>query len=142
MRLAATLVALLAFGWASLAAVAAPLPPSTWLSLPPLPQRGHNAILALAVSPLNNQVLVAGTADGLLMRSSDGGSSWSVAHTGSAGLLNVAFSPTKSGLVLAGTRGSGALASMDGGVTWAAVKGLEGRSVRSFGFALSLVVAG
>lgn len=141
-RLVATLVALLACSWASLAAVAAPVPPSTWVALPQLPQHGHNAILALGVNPLNNQVLIAGTSEGLVMRSSDGGLNWRVAHTGSPALLNVAFSPVKSGLVLAGTRGSGALASKDGGVTWAAVKGLEGRSVHAFGFALALVVAG
>jgi hypothetical protein len=135
-------VALLACAWASLAVVAGPLPPSTWVALSPLPQQGHGAIFALSVNPLNNQVLVGGTAGGSLMRSSDGGATWRVAHSGAAGVLTIAFSPVKGGLVLAGTRGSGALASKDGGVTWAAVKGLDGRSVRAFGFALALVAAG
>jgi photosystem II stability/assembly factor-like uncharacterized protein len=65
-----------------------------------------------------------------------------VVHSGSAGLLAIAFSPNKAGLVLAGTRGAGALASKDGGVTWAAVKGMEGRTVRVFGFAFTVVAAG
>lgn len=112
------------------------------MTLTSLPQQSHSAILALGVNPFNNQVLIAGTAEGSLIRSADGGSTWKPVHSGAAGLLTIAFSPYKSGLVLAGTRGSGALASRDGGVTWAAVKGLDGRSVRVFGFALALYVAG
>jgi hypothetical protein len=139
-RLAATLVALLACAWAGLAVLGATLPPSTWVALP-LPQQSHGAIFAIGVNPFNNQVLIAGT-QGSLMRSADGGSSWKVVHSGSAGLLTIGFSPSKPGLVLAGTRGSGALASKDGGLTWAAVNGMEGRSVRVFGFALAFVAAG
>src|SRR4029077_14037885 len=45
-------------------------------------------------------------------------------------------------VALAGTRGGGALASRDGGATWSAATGLEGRSVRVFAFALTLVAAG
>jgi len=141
-RLVATLVALLASAGAVIAALGATLPPSTWVALPSLPQQGHVAIFALAVSPTNNQVLVAGTGAGLLARSADGGTTWKVVHSGSAGLLTVAFSPIKPGLVLAGTRGTGAMASKDGGTTWSAVKGLDGRSVRAFAFALTLVAAG
>jgi photosystem II stability/assembly factor-like uncharacterized protein len=151
-RLAATLVALLACAWAGLsvlgaqaraeAPIAAALPASTWVALPLLAQQARSAIFALGVSPFNNQLVMAGTAGGSLMRSADGGATWKLAHGGSAGLLTIAFSPFKAGLVLAGTRGSGALASKDGGLTWAAMKGLEGRAVRVFGFALTLVAAG
>ncbi len=141
-RLVATLVALLACVWAGLAANAATPPSSTWVTLTSLPQPSHSAILALGVNPFNNQVVIAGTAEGSLLRSADGGSTWKVVHTDPTGLLTIAFSPYKSGVVLAGTRGSGALASKDGGSTWSAVKGMDGRSVRVFAFALSLVVAG
>ena len=120
----------------------ATLPPSTWVALTPPPQQGHTAIFALGVSPTNNQVVLAGTGGGALARSTDGGSTWKVVHSGSAGLLAITFSPNKAGLVLAGTRGAGALASRDGGVTWAAVRGMEGRTVRVFGFALTFVAAG
>ena len=41
-----------------------------------------------------------------------------------------------------GHAGLGALLSRDGGATWSAVRGLEGRTVRAFAFALTLVVAG
>jgi hypothetical protein len=98
-----------------MAVFAASLAPSTWVQLPPISQSGHSAILAIAVNPVNNQVLITGT---------------------------IAYSPIKTGLVLAGTRGSGALVSNDGGATWAAVKGMDGRSVRAFGFALTRVAAG
>ena len=141
-RLAATLAAITAFAWAAIAVFAVSLAPSTWVQLPPIPQAGKSAILAIAVNPVNNQVVIAGTAQGSLMRSSDGGLSWAVAHAGSSGLLTIAYSPVKTGLVLAGTRGSGALISNDGGATWAAVKGLEGRSVRAFAFALTFMAAG
>jgi hypothetical protein len=151
-RLAATLVALLGCAWAGLgvfgaqaraaAPVAGTLPASTWVALSPLPQQARSAIFALGVSPSNNQLVMAGTADGSLIRSADGGSTWKSAHGGSAGVLTIAFSPFKAGMVLAGTRGSGALASKDGGLTWTAVKGMEGRAVRVFAFALTLVAAG
>jgi hypothetical protein len=141
-RLVATLVALLACGWTATAVLGVSLPPSTWVAMTPLPQQGSAAIFALGVNPANIQVVIAGTAAGSLIRSADGGSTWKVAHSGSAGLLTIAFSPNKPGLVLAGTKGTGALASKDGGLTWAAAKGLEGRSVRAFAFALTLVAAG
>jgi photosystem II stability/assembly factor-like uncharacterized protein len=141
-RLVATLVALMACAWAGSAVLGATLPPSTWVALTPPPQQGQRAIVALGVSPTNNQVVLAGTDGGALVRSTDGGSTWKVVHSGSAGLLAITFSPNKAGLVLAGTRGAGALASKDGGVTWAAVRGMEGRKVKVFGFALTFVAAG
>jgi hypothetical protein len=54
----------------------------------------------------------------------------------------VAFDALMPGLVLAGTRGGGAVASKDDGVTWTTVGGLDGRAVRVFAFALTLVAAG
>ncbi len=63
-------------------------------------------------------------------------------HPGRAAVTTIAFSPFTAELVLAGTRGSGALISKDGGVTWSQVSGLDGRDVRVFGFALTLVAAG
>ncbi|HVD48118.1 MAG TPA: hypothetical protein VNG70_12620 [Candidatus Limnocylindria bacterium] len=140
-RLLATLVTLLACASAGVSVLGATPPPSTWVALAPLPLQGQSAIFALAVGPTNNQVLVAGTGAGSLLRSGDGGSTWKVAGNAPAGVLTVAFSPFKGGLVLAGTRG-GALVSKDAGTTWATVKGLEGRSVRVFGFALTFVAAG
>jgi len=153
-RLVATLVALLSCAWTGFAVAVTQvraeganqpsrtLPPSTWVALPPLPNQGQSAIFALGVNPFNNQVVIAGRSDGALMRSPDGGITWKVVRSGGSPVLTIAFSPAKGGIVLVGLRGTGALVSKDGGLSWAAVRGLEGRSVRVFGFALTLVVAG
>jgi hypothetical protein len=118
------------------------LPASTWIALNSLPHQGRSAIFALAVDPSNNQAVIAGNSEGSLLRSSDGGTTWTAAHSGKAVLTTIVFSPYKPGLVLAGTRGSGALASRDGGATWTPAAGLEGRAVRVFVFTLTLIVAG
>jgi photosystem II stability/assembly factor-like uncharacterized protein len=141
-RLAATLVALTGLIFASLVGSAAALPDSTWVGLAPLPQQGRTAVFALAVAPDNNQVVIAGNSQGTILRSKDGGSTWAPVHSGRASLLTITFSPFDPAIVLAGTRGNGALASRDGGVTWSVATGLEGRQVRVFGFALTLVAAG
>jgi len=142
LRLAATLLALGLFAIAALNAGADALPDSTWVALKPLPRQGHVAILALAVDPSNNQALIAANSEGSMLRSQNGGAAWSTVHTGKPALTTIVFNPYKAGLVLAGTLGSGALASKDGGLTWSSASGLDGRSVRAFGFALTLIVAG
>jgi hypothetical protein len=141
-RLAATAVAMWVIAFAAIAVLADTLPDSTWVALKPLPHQGRSAIFALAVDPSNNQSLVAGNSEGSLLRSSTGGTTWSTVHAGKASLTTIAYSPFTTGLVLAGTRGSGALVSRDGGGTWSAALGLEGRSVRVFAFALTIVAAG
>lgn len=142
-RLAATFLAVWLFAAiAALSVAADALPDSTWLSLKPLLRQGPTAIFALAVDPSNNQVLLAGNSEGSILRSQNGGATWTAAHSGKATLTTIAFSPYTAGLVVAGTRGSGALASKDGGATWSPASGLAGRSVRAFGFALTLIVAG
>ena len=142
LRLAATLLAVWLFAIAALSVGADTLPDSTWVQRKAPPRHGPAAIFALAVDPSNNQVLLAGNSDGSILRSQNGGASWTVAHTGKAALTVIAFSPYTAGLVLGGTRGSGALASKDGGANWSPASGLDGRSVRAFGFALTLIVAG
>jgi hypothetical protein len=141
-RLAATLGAVLGLLYTSPVAFAVTLPDSTWVALPPLPRQAGPAVFALAADPSNNQVVIAGTSTGALVRSSDGGSTWTVVHSGGGQVTTVAFNPFTAGQVLAGTQSSGALGSRDGGVTWASVSGVDGRSVLAFGFALTLVAAG
>ncbi|HSS60271.1 MAG TPA: hypothetical protein VLK30_02305 [Candidatus Limnocylindrales bacterium] len=142
LRLAATAVALWVMAMASMVAVADALPDSTWVALNALPHQGRVAVFALAVDPANNQSLLAGNSDGSLLRSTNGGTTWSTAHTGKAAPTTIAFSPYTSGLVLAGTRGGGAFLSRDGGASWTAAQGLEGRTVRVFAFSLTIVAAG
>jgi hypothetical protein len=141
-RLAATLVALIGTFIVCAGAVAAALPDSTWVALPSLPMQGQSPVFALAVDPANNQALIAGSGQGALLRSTDGGSTWTTVHPGRAAVTTIAFDPFTPGNVMAGTRGAGALISTDGGVKWSAVTGLDGRDVRVFGFALTLVAAG
>jgi len=141
-RLAATLVALIGTVIVCAGAVAATLPDSTWMALPSLPKQGQSPVFALAVDPANNQALIAGSGQGYLLRSTDGGSTWTTVHPGRVAVTTIAFDPFTPGQVMAGTRGAGALISTDGGVKWSAVTGLDGRDVRVFGFALTLVAAG
>lgn len=142
-RLIATLAALWVLLVSSLGVVHADLPPSTWVAMSALPHQGRAAIFALSVDPTNNQVLLAGNSEGTLLRSTNGGATWTPVHSGKALVDTIAFSPPdRPGVVLAGTRGGGALVSSDGGATWAAAGGLDGRSVRAFGFSLTVMIAG
>lgn len=138
-RLAATLLAVFLLAIAALGVRADSVPDSTWVALKPLSHQGHRAILALAVDPSNNQVLLAGNSEGSILRSQNGGSTWASVHTGKSTFTTIVFSPYTAGLVVAGTQGSGALASRDGGLTWSSASGLENRAVRAFGFALTLI---
>ena len=135
-------MALCVMAIAALTAAADALPQSTWVPLKALPHQGRAAIFALAVDPSNNQAVVVGTSDGSLLRSTNGGAGWTVVHTGTANVTTVSFNPFTPKVVLAGTRGAGAWLSRDGGASWAAAPGLEGRNVRAFAFALTLVAAG
>lgn len=122
--------------------VAAAAPDSTWVPLRPLPGQGRVALFAIAVDPANDQVVLAANSQGALERSTDGGVSWKTVNAGRATVNTISFSPNTAGFVLAGTHGDGALASKDDGATWTATGGLEGRNVRAFGFALTMVAAG
>ncbi len=133
---------LLACAGSGLSALALELADSTWVPLSPLPEKVRAPLFALAVSPGNNQVVIAGTAQGSLFRTTDGGAMWTSTHGGSAALLTVSFSPFRAGLALAGTRGAGALVTSDGGATWNVASGMEGRQVRVFGFARTIIAAG
>lgn len=123
-------------------AAAVNLPPSTWVALADVPGADHDPVFALAVNPTNDQDVIAGNSAGGIYRSVDGGSTWKLMHSGHAALLTIAYSPFNPALVLAGTQGGGALWSSDGGAHWTAAAGLDGRRVRAFGFARSLIIAG
>jgi hypothetical protein len=141
-RSLATCAALGAFGLLASAATAAAIPDATWVALAPLPNQPRTAMFAIAVDPSNSQAVVAGDSTGRLFKSTTGGAAWSPVYAGKNAVTTLSFSPFSSRLVLAGTRGGGALVSRDGGSTWAKAGGLEGRAVRAFAFALSMIVAG
>ncbi len=128
-----------------LAAVAAAsadaLPPSTWVALASLPAGGRAPVFSIAVSPIDDHLVIAGGGVGGVYRSTDGGASWSAVLAGKSAVLTIAFSPFSPQLVLMGTRGGGAFISNDAGARWTAVAGLDGRQVRAFAFAKTLEVA-
>ena len=130
------------FAVASGGASAASLPPSTWVALTTVPGAGQSPVFALAVNPVNDQDVIAGNASGGLYRSVNAGSTWTSVHSGKAGILTIAFSPFNPATLLAGTNGGGMLLSTDGGSKWRAAQGMDGRDVRTFGFARSQVLAG
>jgi hypothetical protein len=138
----ATIAGLWVIGLTISSAAAAAVPDSTWVALPSLPNQPKAALFALAVDPSNNQVVIAGDSQGALVRSTNGGSAWTTAFSGKSAILTITFSPNTPRLVFAGTRGGGGLVSRDDGATWAAARGLEGRSVRVFAFALTFMAAG
>ncbi len=126
---------------AAVAASADALPPSTWVALASLPGAGGAPVFAVAVDPINDRAVVAGAGQGSLYRSIDGGATWTQALRGNSAVLTIAYSPFNPTLVLAGTRGAGAVVSTDGGVKWNPAAGLDGRQVRAFGFARTMLVA-
>jgi len=134
-------MAIVFFGVVSIAATAANLTPSTWVALTPVPASGQVPVFALAVNPTNDATLIAGNGQGAIFRSVDGGVKWTRVYNGKSGILAVSFSPFNPGFIIAGTR-NGALVSNDAGLHWAAAPGMDGRAVRSFGFARSMIAAG
>ena len=127
--------------FAAIAASADALPPSTWVPLASLPNTGRAPVFAIAVSPIDDRVVIAGGGTGGIYRSTDGGSSWTAVLAAKSAVLAIAFSPFNPEQVLAGTQGGGGFISTDGGAKWSAAAGLDGRQVRAFAFAKSLVVA-
>src|ERR671936_493345 len=106
---------------------------STWISLPAPAERLTNPIFALAVSPIDPHLVLIGTGDGSIYRSSDGGASWKqVARVAGHAILTLAFDIYQPALVLAGARSAGVLRSAEAGATWAAQPGLEKSSPRAF----------
>jgi photosystem II stability/assembly factor-like uncharacterized protein len=86
----------------------------------------------IAVAPTDSRIVYAGTVDGRILRSADGGGAWSVVYksdaAGSVGGLAVCASNPR--LVLAASTGEGVLRSADAGATWqAAGTAKDARSV-------------
>jgi photosystem II stability/assembly factor-like uncharacterized protein len=73
-------------------------------------------VLSLAVSPDAPHLVYAGTWDKGLLRSSDGGDTWT--SICAAGVESIAFTPGQPFQVFAGTYGDGVYRSIDRGDTW------------------------
>ncbi len=85
-------------------------------------QRGKS-VRNIAVDPADSRVVYAGTADGRILRSADGGAAWDVVYKSDAvgSVASIAVCPSKSRVVLAATTGAGVLRSTEAGATWQAV---------------------
>lgn len=77
-------------------------------------------VLAIAVSPSDSAVVLAGTEDGLF-RSTDGGAVWTeIDLGGTTQVSDIAFDPNSTSRVFVATRGRGVFVSSDNGATWQA----------------------
>lgn len=75
-------------------------------------------VRCLAADPLNRGVVYAGTNDRGLLRSSDGGRTWSSAGLKGVAIRSVAVSPARSDMVVVGAKPPGLFLSHDGGASW------------------------
>jgi len=115
----------------------------TWVPAGPMPAGLDAPVFALAADPSGGGLLLAGTETGVVLRSTDGGASWTATRPGlGRGVAALAFDPDHPGVVLAGTRGAGVWRSADGGSTWQQQAGTEARTVRAFAFSQGVALAG
>jgi photosystem II stability/assembly factor-like uncharacterized protein len=81
--------------------------------------RTDKVFTALAIDWFNSNILYAGTSEGDLFRSDDGGSSWRVSQRVDGVRINtISIDPRDSRMVYVATNGSGVLKTKDGGATW------------------------
>lgn len=101
-------------------------------------------VLSLAIDPQNSEVVLIGTQDGQLFRSTDGGKTWKRVKPGIGasgyGLTVILFDRARPGTIFVGAQqirdadhdstGGGVWMSTDGGNNWKEIEDLKGRSVR------------
>jgi photosystem II stability/assembly factor-like uncharacterized protein len=90
-----------------------------WTSLGP----AGGDIRALVISSSRPATLFAGTSNGGVFRSTNGGGSWTAVNTGmtSTAVQALAIDPASPTTLFAGTSGGGVFKSIDGGENWTAV---------------------
>lgn len=93
---------------------------ATWSRLPGL---GPTNIQDVVINPDDSSVLLSGSFDAGVFRSTDGGASWATSNQGLPGVivLSLAMDPSTPSTVYAGLRYQGAHKSTDGGLTWSAI---------------------
>lgn len=82
---------------------------------------GLNSAQAVAIDPMNPNVIYAGANGKGVLKSADGGMTFAVEPTGSVQVEGIAVDPTDDQNVYAATYDLGILKSSDGGATWAAM---------------------
>lgn len=136
--LAVVLLGLLAPSGPAAAAELAWLPAGTQV-----PGDSDRPVWSVAASPAHPAVILAATQGHGVLRSTDGGSSWSTVIPGVAAAWVVRFDPARPGDAYVGTQGSGVFKTTDEGKTWAASsRGLDELDVRAIDVQDDLVLLG
>ena len=85
--------------------------------------RTDKRFTSLVVDWYNPRIVFAGTSDGDIVRSEDGGTSWRVVHRVDGVAINtLAMDPRDSRTLYAATNGSGIGKTSDGGQTWTMIR--------------------
>jgi len=82
-------------------------------------------INALAVDPLNSKRILAGLADGRLIKSEDGGINWAVFHEFKTNIKDIFFNPREPKIVYLATHTAGIYRSTDSGNNWQKIDELD-----------------
>ena len=99
---------------------------TTWTQLPSTATSSWFSVNRLSISPVDNQIILAGTSLGI-WRSTDGGNTWTNCST--TRTLDINFHPIDGSKAIASGTGSGAQYSNDGGLTWNQATGISGLRV-------------
>lgn len=75
-------------------------------------------ITSLAVDSADNSKILAGLSDNRLLRSTNGGISWTKLHEFGAKIKQILFNPKNTGIIYIVTAGNGIWRSTDGGADW------------------------
>ena len=99
---------------------------TTWTQLPSTATSSWFFVNRLSISPVDSQIILAGTGSGI-WRSTDGGITWT--NRLPTRTLDINFHPTDGSKAIASGTGSGAQYSNDGGLTWSQATGISGQRV-------------
>jgi photosystem II stability/assembly factor-like uncharacterized protein len=116
---------------------AAAVDKSNWIDLGPVYWKhtsswapGLGRIDCIVVDPKNQSLIYAGSPEGGLWKTSNGGATWNVVSenipTPFMKIASVALDPANSSIVYAGTTGGKIYKSTDGALTWTAATGVSG----------------
>jgi photosystem II stability/assembly factor-like uncharacterized protein len=80
--------------------------------------RSDSTLTALAIDWYNSKSVLLGTSEGDVLRSMDGGQTWSAIERANNAITSIAISNADSRIILVGTKSHGPQRTTDAGVTW------------------------
>ena len=93
--------------------------------------RTDKVMTDVTVDWFNSLIVYAGTSDGDILKSEDGGKSWKIVkRVDGTPISTIVISPHDSRLVFVGTQGSGVWKTLDGGRTWLEIRKQFGDELR------------